>query len=46
MPWYREYFPNGEYDYETGKMINAPGTLPGETPIAGAIEGQVDDDKE
>ncbi|KAH8072159.1 hypothetical protein JL720_11200 [Aureococcus anophagefferens] len=46
MPWYRDYFPNGEYDYETGKMINTPGTLPGETPPLQTIEGQIDDDKE
>jgi hypothetical protein len=46
MPWYRDYFPNGEYDYETGKMVNTPGTLPGETPPLQTIEGQIDDDKE
>ncbi|KAH8095497.1 hypothetical protein JL720_2800 [Aureococcus anophagefferens] len=28
-----------------GKMINTPGTLPGETPLQ-TIEGQIDDDKE
>ena len=45
MPWYRDYFPNGEYDPETKQIINAPGTLPGETPLT-ITDGQVDDDKE
>jgi len=45
QPWYRDYFPNGEKDPETGEILNAPGTLPGEAPIKPSIEGQ-DDDKE
>ena len=45
MPWYRDYFPNGEKDPETGEILNAPGTLPGETPLKPRAEGQ-DDDKE
>lgn len=46
MPWYRDYFPDGEKDPETGEMLNAFGTLPGEEAKL-AIEGQeADDDKE
>lgn len=45
MPWYRTYFPDGEVDPDTGAVVNAPGTLPGEAPVASRADGQ-DDDKE
>jgi hypothetical protein len=47
MPWYRDYFPDGEKDPKTGEQINAYGTLPGEDAKPLALEGaEVDDDKE